>query len=96
MSLEKVQKMLNLATVSLVQLSHASKTSEEVQKMLNPATVNSVQLSHASSRTHSSLHGPFCFYVLSNSRHYQLQFHGADPMDDDCNLFDEMATRPEV
>jgi hypothetical protein len=64
--------------------------------MLNPATASSVQLSYASSRTHRSLHVPFCFYILSNSRHYRLQFQGADPMDDDCNLFDEMATGTEV
>jgi hypothetical protein len=73
-----------------------STSSEEVQKMLNPTTTSSVQMSHASSCTHSSLHVPFCFYILSNSRHYQLQFQGADPMDDDCNLFNEMATRTEV
>jgi hypothetical protein len=64
--------------------------------MLNPATASSVQLSYASSRTHRSLHVPFCFYILSYSRHYRLQFQGADPMDDDCNLFDEMATGTEV
>jgi hypothetical protein len=74
----------------------ASTSSEEVQKMLNLATASSVQLCYASSCTHSSLHVPFCFYIPSNSRHYRLQFQGADPIDDDCNLFDEMATRAEV
>jgi hypothetical protein len=74
----------------------ASTSSEEVEKMLNLATASSVQLCYASSCTHSSLHVPFCFYIPSNSRHYRLQFQGADPIDDDCNLFDEMATRAEV